>query len=207
MDDVCWFMSMYYVRTHFGDAWFLFWWSSHLTYSTNIQMVLNAWIFEVKSWRKQNGLRNGLTPTWEMVGIYGNIYAGTAKNLTLKRQFTRHSKRIIACEAIHRGRLPTSGWEWTMKASTMRSLCCNMAKSRKGSGGGDRMDMEIADILLLTASCRVGLCLNFSSNMNMPETEAPFCDPHWCRCHQFHPQFLCCAVCRGQWHSTEWWHA
>lgn len=55
--------------------------------------------------------------------------------------------------------------------------------------------------------CRVGLCLNFSSNMNMPETEAPFCDPHWCRCHQFHPQFLCCAVCRGQWHSTEWWHA
>ena len=54
-----------------------------------------------------------------------------------------------------------------------------MAKSRKGSGGGDRMDMEIADILLLTAFVGWGWwCLNFSSNMNMVETEAPFCDPH-----------------------------
>ena len=49
----------------------------------------------------------------------------------------------------------------TMKASTMRFLCCNMAKSRKGSGGGDRMDVEIADILLFDCFCRVGLVLEF----------------------------------------------
>lgn len=204
MDDVCWFVSMYYmyVRTLVMLVLILMVESSHLPYQpVNGSQRMDFWgeILKEPKWPEK----------WfdTYLGDGGNIYAGTAKNLTLKRQFTRHSNRIIALWGHTPRQTSDVRMRATMKAFTMRSLCCNMAKSRKGSGGGDRMDMEIADILRLTAFVGWGWCLNFSSNMNIPETEAPFCDPHWCRCHQFHPQFLCCAVCRGHWYSTEWRHA